>query len=291
VASLTQERFASLAETATTADITNVATSLSVGSRTVFPQAGQFRIVVQKSESDETDREIMVVTGGHGTGAGAFTVSRAQDGTTGAAHTSGAYVAQWASGAALERHLPDYVFQPRHMGLLATNWDPVRFQNAAATTTLVPYLSKVFIPEPMTLTNVHCFITVAGSTLTAGSNQMGVFNSSGTRIGATTAATTLTAFTSTGRKDLVLTVDGGQSLTVNGEPGLFVWVAILASGTTIPTFKRATGNGGIQNTLLGNADARFGTLAAVTSGNGLPTSFTPSSGITQGSNAYWVALS
>lgn len=83
-----------LEETTTTADPGTAGTSLAVTSRTAFPQSGNFYIVVQASETDKTNREIMLVTGGWGSGAGSFTVTRAQEGTTGVTHVSGSYVAQ-----------------------------------------------------------------------------------------------------------------------------------------------------------------------------------------------------
>lgn len=64
-----------------TADPTT-GTSLAVTLRDRFPQAANFKVRV--------DNEIMLVTAGFGTGAGTFTVSRGQDGTTNVAHTSGA---------------------------------------------------------------------------------------------------------------------------------------------------------------------------------------------------------
>ncbi len=72
--------------TTTTADPGAAGTSLAVTSRSLFPQSGEFKIRVEA--------EVMTVTAGWGTGAGNFTVTRAVDGTTGAAHTTGVVVAQ-----------------------------------------------------------------------------------------------------------------------------------------------------------------------------------------------------
>lgn len=72
--------------TTTTADPGAAGTSLAVTLRDKFPQSGQFKIRVEA--------EVMLVTAGQGTGAGSFTVTRAQDGTTGVAHASGVTVAQ-----------------------------------------------------------------------------------------------------------------------------------------------------------------------------------------------------
>ncbi len=72
--------------TTTTADPGASGTSLAVTSRSRFPQTGNFKIRVEA--------EVMLVTAGHGVGAGSFTVTRAQDGTTGVVHTSGVQAAQ-----------------------------------------------------------------------------------------------------------------------------------------------------------------------------------------------------
>jgi len=73
-------------KTTTTADPGTAGTSLAVTSRSLFPQTGNFKIRVEA--------EVMLVTAGWGTGAGNFTVTRAQDGTTAAAHASGVIAAQ-----------------------------------------------------------------------------------------------------------------------------------------------------------------------------------------------------
>ncbi len=59
-------------------------TDLSLGGKA--PSAGSFKVRVEA--------EVMLVTAGHGTGAGSFTVTRGQDGTAAVAHASGVVVAQ-----------------------------------------------------------------------------------------------------------------------------------------------------------------------------------------------------
>jgi hypothetical protein len=77
--------------TTTTADPSTGGTSLAVTLRDRFPQVGSFKIQVMGTSGL---REIMLVTAGQGTGAGSFTVTRAQDGTTAVAHSIGARVSQ-----------------------------------------------------------------------------------------------------------------------------------------------------------------------------------------------------
>jgi hypothetical protein len=75
--------------TTTTADPGTSGTSLAVTLRDRFPQASNFKVYVLGTSGVP---EIMLVTAGHGTGAGTFTVTRGQDGTSGVAHSVGARV-------------------------------------------------------------------------------------------------------------------------------------------------------------------------------------------------------
>lgn len=77
--------------TTTTADPGTAGTTLAVTLRDRFPQSGTFKIHVRGTSGIA---EVMLVTGGWGTGAGSFTVTRAQDGTAGVAHSIGARVSQ-----------------------------------------------------------------------------------------------------------------------------------------------------------------------------------------------------
>lgn len=82
----TIERASPEITTTTTADPGAGGTSLAVTDRSRFPQSANFKIRVEA--------EVMLVTAGFGTGAGSFTVTRGQDGTTAVAHASGVRVAQ-----------------------------------------------------------------------------------------------------------------------------------------------------------------------------------------------------
>jgi hypothetical protein len=88
---------------------------------------------------------------------------------------------------------------------------------------------------------------------------------------------------------MALTVDGGQSLTVQGSDGVFIWACLLTSGTT--AFMRwSTTLANWVNGLL-PSQAAVGKLAAVAGGSGPPTSFVPSSAITLEATPHWVGLS
>lgn len=80
---MAQHQYANNPSTTLSGAITAVDTSISVGAATGFPSQGKFTIIV--------DSEIMLVTGVAGT---VWTVTRATEGTTAAAHASAATVTQ-----------------------------------------------------------------------------------------------------------------------------------------------------------------------------------------------------
>jgi hypothetical protein len=121
----TEHVFATLAETTSTDNpLSSGATTMNVTTRTPFPQAGKFYLLVQDSETSKTNREIMRVTGGHGTGAGGFTVTRGEEGTTGVAHATGSYVALVVVAtqfklAFVQRYGPDITYYTTEAGATA----------------------------------------------------------------------------------------------------------------------------------------------------------------------------
>jgi len=282
------ETFATLAETVTTADPGSGGTSLSVTSRSLFPPAtvygaaGQFYILVQNSETDKTNREIMLVTGGQGTGAGSFTVVRGQGGTTGVAHPSGSYVAQIITDIALKRTAPEFITQPRHHKGVCWNYPPECCGGAFVLTTLVPYLCKCWVPDTITIAAVGVHVNVAGSGLVAGSNRVGVYDANGTLL---SQSADITSWPTNYQSNAL-----AASQTITGGPGVFVWLAVLTSATTPPSLARAFGSiSGLANAGLVAADNyRSGNLAAVTSGNALPASFTPGSQLSVQSQPPWI---
>lgn len=85
------EQYANLYSTNLSASATSGATTISVNSAPPAALTGRFRMLV--------DNEIMLVTGVSGT---TLTVSRGQEGTTAAAHSSGAVAAHVATAASLK---------------------------------------------------------------------------------------------------------------------------------------------------------------------------------------------
>lgn len=92
------EQFANNASTTLSGTINNSVTSLTVASASGFPSSGNFRIII--------DSEIMLVTAVSGT---TFTITRAQEGTTAASHTSGATITHILTSGALTQFRGDSV--------------------------------------------------------------------------------------------------------------------------------------------------------------------------------------
>jgi hypothetical protein len=282
------ETFTTLAETTTTADPGSGGTSLAVTTRTPFPQAtgagaaGQFYILVQNSETDKTNREIMLVTAGQGTGAGSFTVVRGQGGTTGVAHASSSYVAQVLTAEALRRWVPEFVTQPRHHKGVCWCYPPECCGGSAILTTLVPYLVKCWVPSDITIANVALQIQNGASGLVSGSNRVGVYDSSGTLL---SQSADISAW---GTSYQTFALAASQNIV--GGAGVFVWLAVMSSATTPISPGRAFGGlSSLANAGLAAADGyRSGNLAAVSSGTGLPASFSPSSQLSLQSAPPWL---
>jgi len=87
------EQFANNAQTALATDLGSGATTLTVTSATGFPVAAAYRIRIGD--------ELLLVSGGAGTTT--WTVARAQESTTAAAHLSGAAVTHVLTAGALAK--------------------------------------------------------------------------------------------------------------------------------------------------------------------------------------------
>lgn len=149
-------------------------------------------------------------------------------------------------------------------------------QITAALTDRFPWVFRVDLNAIVTVANAKLNIGTAGAGLTAGSNRCGIYNSAGQRIAQTADQTT--AWASTGYKSMPWIVDAGMSLTLDPAVTPWVWLAILSSGTTVASPNRATSvAANFLNAGLTAAQSISATLAAaVTAGQGLPTSFVPS---------------
>ncbi len=141
---------------------------------------------------------------------------------------------QWLNVEAAAKADVDRTWQPAHNKLLAsTGVDPVRATSFLALAGAFVWVARMWVPETVTVANFELGISVAGATLTASQNFAGIYNASGALIAKT--ADQATAWQSTGMKTAALTAEAGQSLTLPGGPGVWIYGAILSNGTTQPS--------------------------------------------------------
>lgn len=168
----------------------------------------------------------------------------------GSANTTGA--SPYAARANhIHRYDPDVV-AARDAGLQGWSGDPATMVGSLQTTAGVLHLMEIRLRSG-TVTNLYIRVTTAGATLTTGQNLLGLFDSTGTRVGVT--ADQSTVWTSTGSKTAALT-------TPYSATGGVFYIGILSNGTTQPTFTASSSLG--QPNAFRSAPWRTGT-----SGTGL----------------------
>ncbi|MGZ4745708.1 MAG: hypothetical protein ACXVYY_01360 [Oryzihumus sp.] len=170
---------------------------------------------------------------------------------------------------------------PADHGLLAWSWDPVLCNSSGVvfTTAGTVYSTRLWVPQPMKITNLHCMVMTAGATLTASQCLAGLFDSSGNLLSAT--ADQSTAWTSTGFKTMALS-------TAQNVPQGFVDVAFFYNGTTSPALARAASTTQTLNNLnLSGNSIRFASSATART-TSMPASLGTKTSVTM---AYWVGLS
>lgn len=174
------------------------------------------------------------------------------------------------------------LFSPGDHNLITWTMDPALTSGFGTILTAgVLYLARMKLPEDTTVTNLIASVTTGGSTLTAGQNFGALYTSAGTQVAIT--ADQSTAWTGSGAKTMAL-AGGPYALTA----GTY-YAALLANGTTPPTFLR--GHGVSTSTLNIGLTASAG--RSLTSGTGQTT---PPASVTLASasldfKAWWFALS
>lgn len=258
------------------AGITSGALSLTLttGQGTRFPAAvsgaSQSRIRV--------DDELMVVTARSGD---TLTITRGAEGTTPAAHSAGAVVKQVVTEAALERWVPEHVWQPRHYGLAAWAADFTTWPSSAVASTTNLWLTKVLVPEPVPVSNWNTVVATAGSGVTAAYGL--VYDASGSLIAQTAQQSTV--FNSTGSKQIQLS----SGLTIPGGPGVFIYLGFMApTATTAPALVRPALLGGTANPMASASDYRGASVPLGGATTPLA-SFTPGTWTSQ--PPFWMGLS
>jgi hypothetical protein len=193
-------------------------------------------------------------------------------------------LAAGSSTAPTFSYLPDTAAfpQPAEHGMHAWSFDPAVTNTASALTSGVMTLVKLRTTAPATVASLIGHITTPGSGLTAGQCFAGLYNATGTLIGST--ADQAAAWAVAGQKVMTLTATATGSLT-SLPPGVY-YAALLAVGTTMPQFARASGVGP-ANANLGISGTRFATYG--TGQTALPATFTLGS-MGAATTAWWIGL-
>lgn len=125
--------------------------------------------------------------------------------------------------------------------LLAWTFD----QSLAAATGNVPAagtinLTRIYIPQPVLVTNILCRVETIGNTLTSGQCLAGLYSTAASPVLlAQTADQSAAWVASTGTKTMA--VSGGPVL-ISGDANGFIWGALLSNGTTSPSFQKSPSN-------------------------------------------------
>jgi hypothetical protein len=150
--------------------------------------------------------------------------------------------------------------------------------------------SALIVRRKVTITNLVANVTVAGATLTAGDCWGLLYGSDGTLLGQ--SADQATPWATAGLSTMALAAASTGSLTLT--PGLY-WGAVVATGTTLPTFSRAAMAGASVALVAAQYNAQFSASLArcgvlATSITTTPAAITPAS-ITKATGIpYWFGL-
>ena len=173
-------------------------------------------------------------------------------------------------------------FFPTDQNLIAWSYDPQGATSSVAPSGGVIQLVQLVLRGPATVTNVLVHVATGGSTLTAGQNFAGLYDTTGARLGVTADQTT--PWTTAGLETMALTSP------VQLAAGMY-YVALVANGTTPPAFARSTGiasASALINAGLTAATARFATNSS--GQTSLPSTVTLASN-SLATTAFWVAVS
>lgn len=156
---------------------------------------------------------------------------------------------EWTVNGELADVSSFYLPSPTDHSLLGWSVQPWVTPNTQAIATQNMAIVKVLVPNRITITNVEVYVVTLGNTLTYARAALFAGNVTGvafgTRLGLSADQTTSWT-TTTGIKQMALTLDGGQSFTLGGS-GQYVYVALLNVGTTGITVLRGSTQGAAIN--------------------------------------------
>jgi hypothetical protein len=170
--------------------------------------------------------------------------------------------------------------QPVNHGVAAWAFDPALATNSSLLTNGTVYLTKVHVPDDVSVTKLYWWVTTAGATPTAGQNEVGLYDSTGAKLA---SANVDADVSSTGLKTTTIS-------QVNLTAGSWYWIAAVFNATTAPTVARSSGSAGIAAINLGLPASQFRFATNGTAQTVLPTTITPSANTAAGFAGPWAAL-
>ena len=183
--------------------------------------------------------------------------------------------------------------QPRHHNLIGWSLaDPAQAVNNTALNAGTVYMTRVYIPETVTLAAVNYVVAaVASGTGSTTGFVFGVYDPTGTRLA--TTADQSSAVTTATSKSPALTVDSGKSLTITGGQDIYVYVGVIAATLTSTAFTmpRGSGTGTVANMGFTGTTGPFRFGVQANSQTVLPTSFNPSAMVGMSSLAWLLGVS
>lgn len=186
------------------------------------------------------------------------------------------------SGTVVAENLPSAGgWSPTDHGLKAWTFDPNMVAGGSLLSAGVVKLDRINVRAPVVVRTAYFWTSVAGSSLTADQNFIGLYNSTGTLLVSVDADVPFAATAG------LQTVALGTALALAEG---FYWFAWLTNGGTAPTVARGTavtGGTGVIN--LGLAAATFRSATNGTGQTALPASLTVGSNAANFANM-WVAL-
>lgn len=168
--------------------------------------------------------------------------------------------------------------QPNDVGFVAWSYDPSLTSNTTNSVLNQIYLTAVYVKQSTNVTKLHVIVNAAGSGATAGANNLGLYDSSGTLLASVNV-------------DAAVTSTGPHFGTISSTPvtpGMY-WVAQQWAATAQPGIGRT--NALILSALTINQTAATYRFATNGTGTTLPATITPGSNSTTNSAALWAGIS
>jgi hypothetical protein len=171
---------------------------------------------------------------------------------------------------------------PMDHGAVVFTFDPAANSGSSTIATGTPFMSKVWLREPATITSLGVSITTAGGTLTAGQNFVGIYNQAGSRVAVSADCTA--QFALTGFQAIPLTA---PALLAAGP----YYLTLLANAVTSPSFALGAVAGSGPTTINYNLTAATGRYATGPAAQtSLPLSITMASRTLSAVSMWTVAL-